>query len=107
MTNTARKKRVSGIQIGSVPRSVPDGRFLWHNHVEHFVGMPHGLNVCTQSCQWTYRRLMRCRCGVVDLPHYSRRSFGTQKCVNRERVLRNSGMTAKQVRDWVRKRDAE
>jgi hypothetical protein len=89
------------MQLGQRPRKVPKGKFIWHNHVQHYIGMAHGLNgfrYRTGTLPVDYRKFMRCRCGVIDLPHYSIRGRGPQKCVSPEQVLRNSGYTAKLIK---------
>jgi hypothetical protein len=83
------------LHCGGIPRSVPKGTFLWHNHVQHSVGMGHGFNgfrYIRGELPVDYREFMRCRCGVVDLPHYCIRGR-EQKCVSTEQLLRNAGMT--------------
>ena len=107
MQPTMKKDFISprkGMRSG-VPRMVPEGMFLWHNHVQHCVGMGNGVNgfrYWHATLPVDHRKFMRCQCGVVDLPHYSRRFAGKQKCVSAERVLINSGMTVKQARNLVR-----
>jgi hypothetical protein len=57
-----------------VASMVPEGMFLWHNHVQHCVGMENGVNgfrYWHATLPVDYRKFMRCQCGVVDLPHYS------------------------------------
>lgn len=80
---TATRKRLPTLPIGTVPRTVPDGCFIWHNHVMHTVGMGHGLNGFRYRYAQrpiNYRLMMRCHCGVIGLPHYSIRAFGKQRC---------------------------
>jgi hypothetical protein len=56
-----------------VPRSIPAGRILAHNHVQHTVDMGYGVNGF--RC-WTWpkdkvpRNFKRCKCGWSGLPHY-------------------------------------
>src|SRR6516164_5957693 len=69
------------MQLGQRPRKVPKGKFIWHNHVQHYIGMAHGLNgfrYRTGTLPVDYRKFMRCRCGVIDLPHYSIRPWPTE-----------------------------
>jgi hypothetical protein len=69
---------------GSVPRKVPAGKFLWHNHIMHCVGMGHGLNGFRYCAGWLpvdYKQFERCRCGVIPLPHFAIRGMGSGKCV--------------------------
>ena len=55
-----------------VPRKVPAGRVLAHNHVWHTVDFPNGANGF--RC-WTWpkgkvpRGFKRCGCGWAGLPH--------------------------------------
>ena len=48
MKKTSKRDRAMlaprGLGMGGVPRKVPQGKFIWHNHVQHCVGMSHGLN---------------------------------------------------------------
>ncbi|MGB9392467.1 MAG: hypothetical protein WCB70_21105 [Xanthobacteraceae bacterium] len=91
-----------------IPRKVPEGKFLWHNHVQHCVGMPHGWNGFRYRYGMlpvNYRKFERCQCGVTELPHYKVRGAGSGKCVTFYKVLRNAGRTAKQARNIIR--DAE
>jgi hypothetical protein len=77
------------IPSGGTPRNIPAGRFLWHNHVQHYVGMPHGLNgfrYWNADLPVDYRKFERCHCGVVELPHYKIRGLGSGKCVSPPRV---------------------
>jgi hypothetical protein len=89
------------LRAGAVPRKVPEGKFIWHNHVQHCVGMGHGVNGFRYRAgrrPINYRMFMRCQCGVIGLPHYSIRAGGTQKCVSQEQILRNCGFSAKEVK---------
>ena len=91
-------------RLGQIPRKVPDGKFIWHNHVQHCVGMGDGVNgfrYRTELLPVNYREFMRCQCGVIDLPHYSIRRSGPQECVSAEQIFRNMGMTAKQAKALV------
>ena len=62
------------INIFSVPKSVGAGRVLCHNHVQHTVDMPCGLNGFRA---WTDLKpppkFVKCACGWSGLPHYARR----------------------------------
>ena len=86
---------------GGLPRKVPKGKFIWHNHVQHCVGMSHGLNGfrCWNGfLPIDYRKFEHCHCGWIDLPHYKIRGLGSGKCVSQEQILRNCGLTAKQIK---------
>jgi hypothetical protein len=66
------------------PNRIPKGRFLWHNHILHFRGMPHGLcgfRYWFELKPVNYREFERCDCGVCDVPHYRRRGVGSGTCV--------------------------
>jgi hypothetical protein len=84
---------------GGLPRKVPKGKFIWHNHVQHCVGMGHGFNGfrCWNGLlPIDYRQFERCHCGWIDLPHY--RIPGTYgKCVSPAQVLRNGGCSEKEI----------
>jgi hypothetical protein len=45
-----------------------------------------------------YRQFERCHCGVIDLPHYKIRGGGGEKCVPWEQVLRNGGLSPKEIK---------
>ena len=84
-----------------VPRKVPEGKFIWHNQVQRCVGMSHGLNGF--RCWYgelpiDYRQFERCRCGWIELAHYKRRGAGGGTRVSWEQVLRNGGMSPKQIK---------
>ena len=83
--------------IGSgVPRKVPEGRVLAHNHVQHSIGMRPGVNGF--RC-WTWPKesvpphFVNCPCGWSGLPHVALREHvkATKgKCTTVDQVLRNS-----------------
>jgi hypothetical protein len=70
------------------PKSVAPGRFLMHNRVRHARGMSCGLNGFRA---WTNDKLWpgfkRCRCGWVDLEHYSENP--KYKCDPFEKIMSN------------------
>jgi hypothetical protein len=93
------------LPLGGLPRKVPEGKFIWHNHVQHSVGMSPGLNGfrCWNGLlPIDYRQFERCHCGWIDLPHYKRRGIGSGKCVSPEQIFRNCGMTASEARAAVK-----
>jgi hypothetical protein len=57
-----------------LPRSVPEGRVLMHNHIIHGPNWPTGPN---GFLAWTaimpYEGFVRCPCGWAGLPHYAMR----------------------------------
>jgi hypothetical protein len=65
---------------GGIPRTIPAGRVLAHNHVRHTKDMGHGINGF--RC-WTWpqdkvpRNFKRCGCGWSGLPHYAADLPGT------------------------------
>jgi hypothetical protein len=64
----------------TVPRKIPKGRVLVHNHVVP-VGfhkwLQHGASGFRAWTQKKSERLVRCHCGWTDLPHYHvRGAFG-------------------------------
>jgi hypothetical protein len=92
------------LRMGQIPRKVPKGKFIWHNHVQHCVGMGHGVNgfrYRTGLLPIDYHIFQRCHCGVIDFPHYQIRGRDL-KCVSVEQIYRNSGFTAKQARQIVK-----
>jgi hypothetical protein len=62
------------VQVCHVPQSIGAGRVLCHNHVEHTVDMPCGLNGFRA---WTDTEVpkgfVKCPCGYAGLPHYALR----------------------------------
>jgi hypothetical protein len=58
----------------SVPKSVGAGRVLCHNHVQHKVDTPCGVNGFRG---WTDTKpppkFVKCPCGWSGLPHYAHR----------------------------------
>ena len=77
-------------RAGQIPRSVPKGKFIWHNHVAHCVGMGHGVNGFRYRnglLPVDYRKFERCHCGVIDLPHYKIRGIGSGKCVRASQIF--------------------
>jgi len=62
------------VDVGTVPYSVPEGRVLMHNHVQHDADTPSGTNGFRG---WTDSKpppgFVRCHCGWAHgLPHYAR-----------------------------------
>jgi len=75
---------------GGMPRKIPEGKFLWHNHVMHCEGMLQGCNGFRYCAGWLpvdREAFERCHCGVVPLLHYKIRGLGSGKCVPPECVL--------------------
>ena len=75
---------------GGMPRKIPEGKFLWHNHVMHCEGMLQGCNGFRYCAGWLpvdREAFERCHCGVVALLHYKIRGLGSGKCVPPEWVL--------------------
>ena len=103
-----RKKLYLGspnLRAGQIPRKVPKGKFIWHNHIQHCVGMGHGINGFRYRnglLPINYREFERCHCGVIDLPHYKIRGAGNLKCLSVEQIFRNSGFTAKEAKEIVK-----
>jgi hypothetical protein len=81
-----------------IPRSIPAGRVLAHNHVQHTVDMPHSENGF--RC-WTWpkdkvpRNFKRCKCGWSGLPHYRLRreimrvDAQGDRCISQARLHQN------------------
>jgi hypothetical protein len=62
------------VEAGTVPRNVPKGHVLMHNHVLHDADTPSGTNGFRG---WTASKpppgFVRCHCGWAHgLPHYAR-----------------------------------
>jgi hypothetical protein len=89
-----------------MPRTIPSGFFIWHNHIMHTNGMGHGMNGFRyrfEAKPVNYRQFMPCKCGWSGLPHYSIRSFGPQKCFTTYQMLRRAcGMTAEKARAAIK-----
>ena len=87
----------------TVPRSIPAGRVLAHNHVQHTSGMGCGINGFRA---WTWpedkvpRHFIKCPCGWSGLPHVAARDFvkHSGKCVTVYRMFRHMGMSPEQAR---------
>ena len=60
----------------ALPRSVSPGRVLVHNHVQHTVDMPNGMNGFRGWTQKGTKGLVVCKCGWSGLPHYRVRGMG-------------------------------
>jgi hypothetical protein len=70
----------------NIPKTIPRGRVLAHNHILHTIDMPPGLNGFRV---WTWAKaempdnFNKCGCGWSGLPHYAAGAF---KCVSWEEV---------------------
>jgi hypothetical protein len=67
------------LRAGQIPRKVPEGKFVWHNHIQHCAGMGHGVNgfrYRSHPLPINYRKFERCDCDVINLPHYKIRGVG-------------------------------
>jgi hypothetical protein len=79
------RKVTNGMRYGrGVPRTIPEGRVLAHNHVAHGDNWPCGPNGFRW---WTWpkenkpRWFVRCSCGWMDLPHFAYREHAKHfKC---------------------------
>lgn len=74
--NAMTKRKTSRYIRGfTLPRSIPEGRMLCHNHVAHGPFTPCGLNGFRA---WTDTEVpdgfVKCSCGYAGLPHYAHRS---------------------------------
>jgi hypothetical protein len=73
------KKRQSHY-LAAVPRSIPVGKVLMHNHVRHTADMPTGVNgFRAWISDAPPKNFVRCRCGWSGLPHYRMRG-SMDKC---------------------------
>jgi hypothetical protein len=60
----------------SMPRTIPKGRVLAHNHIMHTAWMPNGLNgfpCWTMPEDNIHKSFVPCPCGWSGLPHYAHR----------------------------------
>jgi hypothetical protein len=58
------------IQVFAVPKSVGPGRVLCHNHVQHKVDTPCGLNgFRAWTTETPPEHFVDCPCGYAGLPH--------------------------------------
>ena len=68
--------KVSYVADYTVPKSVGAGRKLMHNHVEHTIDTPCGVNGFRS---WTDTEVpvgfVKCPCGWSGLPHYADRGY--------------------------------
>jgi hypothetical protein len=97
---TAPKKRNPGARKG-VPRKIPAGFYIVHNHVQHTIDTAYGLNgfrYWLEPKPINYRKFMACKCGWSGLPHFAARWAGPQKCVTLYKFLRNGGMSVADAR---------
>jgi hypothetical protein len=74
-----------------LPRKVPAGRVLAHNHVRHTVDMQQGRNGFRA---WTWpeekkpQNFVRCSCGYAGLPHYAIRDHAqSYRCESEEAIV--------------------
>jgi hypothetical protein len=58
------------VRGGTVPKSIPAGRVLVHNHIRHTARTPCGERGFRAWTQKLEERLERCECGYAGLPHY-------------------------------------
>ncbi len=74
--NPGRKLRYTS----QVPRKLPKGRVLVHNHIAHTKDMPSGVKgfrFWTQKAE--PERLVLCKCGWQGLTHYHVNGLGSHK----------------------------
>jgi hypothetical protein len=74
--------RVRYVRGFTIPRSVATGLVLVHNHVQHTVDTPCGLNGFRAWSQTPdEKHLVSCRCGWSGLSHYRVRGVGSGKSI--------------------------
>jgi len=79
------------VRMGSPPKSIGADRVLAHNHVQHTVDMPHGMNGFRA---WTWKKgevpsgFVKCKCGYAGLPHLHLRG-ASNKCVTWKEIHKN------------------
>ena len=81
---------MSYITTEALPRTIPNGCVLAHNHVWHTIDMTPGRNGFRA---WTWprgkkpRHFMRCNCGWAGLLHYADSSHAiTYRCESEARI---------------------
>jgi hypothetical protein len=66
------RKNMRAVRGGTVPKAIPEGRVLHHNHVQHGPGTPCGVNGFRG---WTSPNVLdgfvKCPCTWSGLPHYA------------------------------------
>jgi hypothetical protein len=69
----AKERGVRYVRVFTIPRSIPAGRVLAHNHIKHTVNTPQGWRGFRA---WTEKApppgWVKCECGWSGLPHYRR-----------------------------------
>jgi len=96
LTMTDRQRKRYFNKPGNLPRKVPVGRVLAHNHVMHTSGMGHGINGF--RC-WSWpkgkvpRNFGKCKCGWSGLPHYRHRKLCSDKCETVKHFCKRMGYT--------------
>ena len=58
------------VRIGTLPRTIPTGKVLVHNHIRHEADTTAGMNGFRAWTQAPSKDLKRCDCGWAGLPHY-------------------------------------
>jgi hypothetical protein len=85
-----------------LPREIPEGHILAHNHIEHHASMPSGLNGFRF---WTWpiggqpEYFVRCPCGWSGLPHYASREWiaDSGKCMSDAEFEKHNGFSIEEV----------
>lgn len=67
---TKSETKMRYVRSGIVPKTVPAGRVLVHNHIFHAVDQPAGANGFRAWTQAPAVDLLKCSCGWSGLPHY-------------------------------------
>ena len=74
-----------------VPRTIPAGRVLVHNHVQREVDTPSGLRGFRAWTQKRSNKLVLCECGWAGLPHYRVKGLGALAKARSKRTRKAKG----------------
>jgi hypothetical protein len=58
------------VKIGTVPRKIPEGTVLVHNHIRHTADTPAGTDGFRAWAQAREPNLIPCDCGWAGLEHF-------------------------------------
>jgi hypothetical protein len=75
LTAQMKKRKMKHYAYGYKPRTVPKGRVIVHNHTQHTIDMPVGVNGFRAWSQLKTEDVVPCKCGWAGLPHYRIKSM--------------------------------
>lgn len=91
-------KGTRAVRGGTVPKKIPDGMLLHHNHVMHGPGWSCGINgFHAWFSPHRFKGFILCPCGWVPLKHYALRGY--VKAI-REHPMRQKRWVAAETRRW-------